>query len=241
MNVANALTNLKLSAVPTPLVVFAAVLGAMFLFLAVPRLIAHEAPVEGQAIHACVNHKSDEIKIVDPLGDGGSKDHGRKDKGSRDSNDGCKEKDLVLDWNAVGPQGATGAAGSTGSTGATGPSDPSGPTGKTGRTGEIGPSGPPGYPGPDGLSGYVPVRSTGATTKANNSEFVATIACPYPMVAVGGGHSVGNTGFARVRIIDNEPGPRQTLPNQWRVNAIRVSSDDTPWTLYANVICIDRP
>jgi len=242
--VVNALTNLKLSAVPTPLVVFAAVLGAMFLFLAVPPLIAHEAPVEGQAIHACVNHKSGEIKIVDPLGDGGSKDHGRKDKGSRHSNDGCKEKDLVLDWNAVGPQGATGAtgaAGSTGSTGATGPSGPSGPTGKTGRTGEIGPSGPPGYPGSDGLSGYVHVRSTGATTKANNSEFVVTIACPYPMVAVGGGHSVGNTGFAQVRIIDNEPWPRQALPNQWRVNAIRVSSDDTPWTLYANVICIDRP
>ena len=223
MNVVNALTNLKLSAVPTPLVVFAAVLGAMFLFLAVPRLIAHEAPVDGQVINACVNHKSGEIKIVDPLGDGGSKDHGRKDKGSRDSNDGCKEKDLVLDWNAVGPQGATGAAGSTGSAGATGP------------------SGPPGYPGSDGLSGYVHVRSTGATTKANNSEFVVTIACPYPMVAVGGGHSVGNTGFAQVRIIDNEPWPRQALPNQWRVNAIRVSSDDTPWTLYANVICIDRP
>ena len=241
MNVVNALTNLKLSAVPTPLVVFAAVLGAMFLFLAVPLLIAHEAPVEGQVIHACVNHKSGEIKIVDPLGDGGSKDHGRKDKGSGDSNDGCKEKDLVLDWNAVGPQGATGAAGSTGSTGATGPSDPSGPTGKTGRTGEIGPSGPPGYPGSDGLSGYVHVRSTGATTKANNSEFVVTIACPYPMDAVGGGHSVGNTGFAQVRIIDNEPWPRQALPNQWRVNSIRVSSDDTPWTLYANVICIDRP
>ena len=134
MNVANALTNLKLSAVPTPLVVFAAVLGAMFLFLAVPRLIAHEAPVEGQAIHACVNHKSDEIKIVDPLGDGG-----RKDKGSRDSNDGCKKKDLVLDWNAVGPQGATGAAGPTVSTGATGPSGPSGPTGNTGATGQSGP------------------------------------------------------------------------------------------------------
>ena len=52
MNVVNASTNLKLSAVPTPLVVFAAVLGAMFLFLAVPRLIAHEAPVEVQVIHA---------------------------------------------------------------------------------------------------------------------------------------------------------------------------------------------
>lgn len=153
MNVVKALTNLKLSAVPTPLVVFAAVLGAMFLFLAVPRLIAHEAPVEGQVIHACVNHKSGEIKIVVPLGDGGSTDHGRKDKGSRDSNDGCKKKDLVLDWNAVGPQGATGAAGSTGSTGATGPSGPSGPTGSTGDTGATGPSGPCGPAGDAGETG----------------------------------------------------------------------------------------
>jgi hypothetical protein len=304
MNKVNILTNLRLSAVPMPLIVFAAVLGAMFLFLAVPRLMAHEAPVTDQVIHACVNEKSGEIKIVDPLGDGGSKDHGSKDKGSKDSNDGCKKKDLVLDWNAVGPQGdtgatgpsgpsgstgatgpsgpsgstgatgpsgpsgstgatgpsgpsgstgatgptgpsgstgATGPTGPSGSTGATGPSGPTGKPGKPGATGPSGPSGPPGYPGQDGQSGYVHLRSSGETTSANNAEFAVKISCPKGKVAVGGGHSVGNSGFAQVRIIDNEPWPRIALPNQWRVNAIRASSDNTPWTLYANVICIDSP
>ena len=59
------------------------------LFLAVPRLMAHEAPVADQVIHACVNEKSGEIKIVDPVGDRGS-----KDKGSKDSNDGWKKRTL---------------------------------------------------------------------------------------------------------------------------------------------------
>ena len=72
-------------------VYFAAVLGAMFLFLAVPRLRAYEAPVADQVIHTCVNEKSGEIKIVDPVGDRGS-----KDKGSKDSNDGWKKR--ILYW-----------------------------------------------------------------------------------------------------------------------------------------------
>jgi hypothetical protein len=102
MNVVNNLTNLRLSAVPMPLIVFAGVLGSVFLFLAVPRLMAHEAPVADQVIHACVNEKSGEIKIVDPVGDRGSKDKGSKDKGSKDSKDGGKKKELQLDWNGIG-------------------------------------------------------------------------------------------------------------------------------------------
>ena len=109
------LSNLKIPVIPIPLIVFTAVLGALFLFLAVPRIIAHDDPVGDQLIHACVNGKSGEIKIIDPLGDGGS-----KDKGSEDSDDGCKKKDIRLDWNAVGSQGDTGPQGAQGIQGDTG-------------------------------------------------------------------------------------------------------------------------
>ena len=105
------------------MIVFTAVLGALFLFLAVPRIIAHDDPVGDQLIHACVNGKSGEIKIIDPLGDGGSKDKGSEDKGSEDSedsDDGCKKKDIRLDWNAVGSQGDTGPQGAQGIQGDTG-------------------------------------------------------------------------------------------------------------------------
>ena len=91
MNKVNDLPNLRLSAIPMPLIVFAAVLGALFLFLAVPRIMAHDAPVADQVIHSCVK-KSGEIKIIDPQGDGGSKDKGSKDKGSKDSNDGSRNR-----------------------------------------------------------------------------------------------------------------------------------------------------
>jgi hypothetical protein len=49
-----------------PLIVFAVVLGGLFLFLAVPQIMAHDAPVSDQVIHSCVNSKSGEIKIIDP-------------------------------------------------------------------------------------------------------------------------------------------------------------------------------
>jgi len=91
VNKVNDLPNLRLSAIPMPLIVFAAVLGALFLFLAVPRIMAHDAPVADQVIHSCVK-KSGEIKIIDPQGDGGSKDKGSKDKGSKDSNDGSRNR-----------------------------------------------------------------------------------------------------------------------------------------------------
>jgi len=53
--------------------------------------MAHDAPVADQVIHSCVK-KSGEIKIIDPQGDGGSKDKGSKDKGSKDSNDGSRKR-----------------------------------------------------------------------------------------------------------------------------------------------------
>ena len=132
------------------MIVFTAVLGALFLFLAVPRIIAHDDPVGDQLIHACVNGKSGEIKIIDPLGDGGSKDKGSED--SEDSDDGCKKKDIRLDWNAVGSQGDTGPQGAQGIQGDTGLQGEQGIQGDTGLQGEQGiqgATGPQGDPATD--------------------------------------------------------------------------------------------
>ena len=141
VNMVKVLSNLKIPVIPIPLIVFTAVLGALFLFLAVPRIIAHDDPVGDQLIHACVNGKSGEIKIIDPLGDGGSKDKGSKDKGSEDkgsedSDDGCKKKDIRLDWNAVGSQGDTGPQGAQGIQGDTGLQGEQGIQGATGPQGD---------------------------------------------------------------------------------------------------------
>lgn len=76
----------------------------------------------------------------------------------------CRAADHVLvQWNAVGPQGATGQQGPAGpqglpgppgpSTGVPGPAGPQGPTGATGPTGAKGDVGPQGPPGPTGAQG----------------------------------------------------------------------------------------
>ena len=150
VNMVKVLSNLKIPVIPIPLIVFTAVLGALFLFLAVPRIIAHDDPVGDQLIHACVNGKSGEIKIIDPLGDGGSKDKGSED--SEDSDDGCKKKDIRLDWNAVGSQGDTGPQGAQGIQGDTGLQGEQGIQGDTGLQGEQGiqgATGPQGDPATD--------------------------------------------------------------------------------------------
>jgi hypothetical protein len=90
------------------LVLFGALMGT--------GVFAHDAPVEDQIIHSCVNAKSGEIKILVPGGGGGSDDGSSDDKGSKDD-DGCKKKDLLLDWNAVGPQGPQGGQGDPGISG----------------------------------------------------------------------------------------------------------------------------
>jgi hypothetical protein len=138
------------------LIVFTAVLGALFLFLAVPRIIAHDDPVGDQLIHACVNGKSGEIKIIDPLDDGGSKDKGSEDKGSEDSeasDDGCKKKDIRLDWNPVGSQGDTGPQGAQGIQGDTGLQGEQGIQGDTGLQGAQGILGDTGLQGEQGTQG----------------------------------------------------------------------------------------
>jgi hypothetical protein len=103
---------------------------------------AHPGPVANQVIHSCINNSSGTIKIVS-------------------ATTTCNNNDMAVDWNAVGPQGATGPAGPAGPVG---PAGPQGPKGDTGATGPAGPAGPVGSVGPVGPAGpQGPKGDTGAT------------------------------------------------------------------------------
>jgi hypothetical protein len=73
-------------------------------------------------IHGCYQKNAGNLRVVDPR------------SGS------CRASEVALDWNQLGPMGATG------------PSGPSGPSGQTGPSGAAGPSGPSGPSGPPGPS-----------------------------------------------------------------------------------------
>ena len=62
----------------------------------------------------------------------------------------CGSKELAIQWNQQGQNGAAGATGATGATGSTGPIGASGPTGASGVTGDTGSTGPAGATGPPG-------------------------------------------------------------------------------------------
>jgi len=66
----------------------------------------------------------------------------------------CKQHEISVSWNIVGPIGPTGPQGPIGPTG---PMGPQGPTGATGPVGPTGPSGPAGPVGPGGTKTIVGV------------------------------------------------------------------------------------
>ncbi len=79
-------------------------------------------------IHACVQKKSGEVRIVGP-------------------SDVCRRDEAAMEWNTMGPQGPAGTAGPMG------PAGPAGAVGTMGPTGAIGPQGPTGAVGPQGPEG----------------------------------------------------------------------------------------
>jgi hypothetical protein len=82
----------------------------------------------------------------------------------------CREFEIAISWNQVGPQGAIGPTGATGATGATGPS---GPTGATGPAG-------PGVASLNSLNG-IPCGADGAgTTRVVYSAGTVAIFCDPP-------------------------------------------------------------
>ena len=71
----------------------------------------------------------------------------------------CRNNEVRVHWNVVGPQGPGGPQGPKGDTGATGLQGPQGPKGDSGLTGATGSTGPKGDTGPTGATG--PAGTTG--------------------------------------------------------------------------------
>ena len=101
----------------------------------VPTVVSGHGPgPTNDLVHACVNHSSGSIKIVD-------------------ADDRCKKNWTPLDWNLVGPEGPQGPVGPEGPEGPQGPVGPQGPEGTQGPVGPEGPEGPQGEVGPQGPQG----------------------------------------------------------------------------------------
>lgn len=67
--------------------------------------------------------------------------------------DACKKNEIEVEWNVVGPRGATGAQGAKGDPGAAGSIGAKGDTGAPGAKGDTGAPGAPGAPGAKGDTG----------------------------------------------------------------------------------------
>ena len=67
----------------------------------------------------------------------------------------CKQHEIPVSWNIVGPIGPTGPQGPVGPTGPMGPQGPTGATGPVGLTGRPGPAGPVGPAGTKTIVGVV--------------------------------------------------------------------------------------
>jgi hypothetical protein len=95
----------------------------------------------------------------------------------------CRNSEVAIDWNQVGPQGPQGIQGPKGDTGATGATGPEGPAGPTGADGEDGADGAPGAAGADGEDGVSVTSETlaaGDTNCANGgSKFTAANGITY--------------------------------------------------------------
>jgi len=127
------------------------VLVALMGTLAATQLRAHLlVPVAAGVIHSCIAEKGAQggtVMIVDAAVP-------------------CEKGETPLDWNAIGPAGATGPAGADGATGATGATGPAGADGATGPTGATGPAGADGTNGTDGATGPAGADGTNGTDGA---------------------------------------------------------------------------
>lgn len=123
---------LKASMTQVQAVLVAASLAAIF------PATAHSNDSYGSVIHACVQRKSGEVRIVGP-------------------NWVCRRAEAAIQWNTTGPRGPQGPAGPMGPAGPAGPPGPQGPAGPAGPAGLQGPQGDP------GLGARMVVDSAGQT------------------------------------------------------------------------------
>jgi type VI secretion system Hcp family effector len=167
----------------------ATAVGALVLFtLPSAAQDAPRAAASSQGtIHACVDNKSGEVRIV-------------KD------DDDCRSKEHAVSWNRRGPAGPGGPPGPIGATGATGATGPQGPIG---HDGPIGPQGPPGPSGdactgtPGGgvhVIGQLTLKFGSGTETHSDALSVKLGAKATVSTGTGGGGGAGKTEFDDVEV-----------------------------------------
>jgi hypothetical protein len=136
------------------LVAAAVVGGALVLTVGVGYATVSDT---GGVIHGCFKSVNGQLRIVGSAAD-------------------CEPSETGIDWNEVGPTGATGPDGATGATG---------PTGATGSSGASGPA---------GLSGLQTVTLASISNSVSPKEAVVT--CPSGKHVISGGASIGGGSVA---------------------------------------------
>lgn len=100
---------------------------------------ALQFPSADGAFHACLDLGTRRLRMVDPP--------------SPLRRDECRQDEVLISWNQVGPVGPAGAAGAVGPRGPAGQVGPAGPQGGVGPAGAPGPAGADGAAGPQGPAG----------------------------------------------------------------------------------------
>jgi hypothetical protein len=163
----------------------------------------------------------------------------------------CRNPEIALQWNVMGPPGPTGPQGLTGiqgpaglpgelgpagppgPQGPVGPVGPQGPTGPAGNDGAPGTAGPPGPQGPAGLAG--PAGAGGQTitfyTRQNSQpsqEIRGAVAtCDTGDQVIGGGFEVG----ASEEVLASRP-----AGNSWIVEVRTFTSGVVAYAVCAHVV-----
>jgi hypothetical protein len=112
----------------------AVVLAAAMSSWAKPKPAPTPTVTDDNIIFACVNKTNGNMRYVSDPSE-------------------CRRPEYSIEWNIVGPTGASGPSGPSGETGAAGPTGETGATGATGETGAAGPTGETGATGATGASG----------------------------------------------------------------------------------------
>lgn len=119
----------------------------------------------------------------------------------------CGPREIRIQWNVTGPQGAAGPTGPMGPQGLTGPAGAQGPSGLTGPAGAQGPSGLAGPQGVAGLQGVAgPVGPPGAQGSAGPPGAQGPAGPPGPSGLTGSAGPAGPAGYSVIAAPDDGTG-----------------------------------
>ena len=136
----------------------------------------------------------------------------------------CKQGDIAVDWNAMGPAGPAGAAGPAGSPGPAGAAGLAGSPGPAGATGAQGPAGAAGAQGATGPAGPAGLQGPAGPAGADGQNGLPGPAGPQgpqgPQGLQGSAGAAGATGAAGTARAWAQVGSTGTLGAQSNVTAV---------------------